>query len=491
MLAQFALVAFALLALLSLVIDLGFVRLTQAQMQNAADTAALEGLRKRDVAAVDPITGAVVDDPFASDCLRRSSAHRLVRWVFDDDLGQTAGDPGYQFGAGPVIDLSEGVSNLHALQTLSVPDPRVYEPYLQLNQQNAVEGDMVSGRFCYSADPAASEGLAYELPGAVVCDDVQRGFGPYARNDFNPSPTAPEPLGGLQACPSPEEVPSDQGGVPAAAAWAGPEDSAFLVRLRRSNELADLDGQTEPGIASSGPALPLVFGRGSTIEGDDPLSGYSVRRDGLTVRATAIAEARPALQVGLPQAAPYRPGVTPFALIDTFVQTLGADVAPATVTINPANGVICNGLACGGINAPNAVGRFVDSLTDPSRVRWKAISTVGQALPAPVAVACASANTFSGYGPVYSRMSSGAVRVIGFARIDLEPDPGRPANPCAARVSRGASIVAPSNATATLIGGLPLPGDAQPEDVRELLDKNVERNGGATYGPVLVPVLAR
>jgi len=141
-LAQFVLIVFALFAVLSLVVDVGFARITQAQMQNAADVAALEGLRQRDVLASTPGQ----NNAFANDCLRRSSAHRLVRWVFDDDFNVAAGDD-YQFGAGPVIDLTDGVGSLHALETLSVSDVPVYKPDLQVNQQNQVHGDMVSGRF--------------------------------------------------------------------------------------------------------------------------------------------------------------------------------------------------------------------------------------------------------------------------------------------------------------------------------------------------------
>ena len=37
------------------------------------------------------------------------------------------------------------------------------------------------------------------------------------------------------------------------------------------------------------------------LMGDSDQSAYSVRRDGLTVRASAIADARPAQRVGLPQ----------------------------------------------------------------------------------------------------------------------------------------------------------------------------------------------
>src|SRR5688572_13988993 len=137
MLVQVALIVFALCGLLSLVVDVGAVRLTQGQMQNAADAAALEGLRQRDVGLRTP-AGQYVNDPFASDCLRRAAANRMVRRTFDDDLEPANGDPVYQFGAGPIIGLTEGATTLHAGQTLSVPEPRVYKPDPQLNQQNQV-----------------------------------------------------------------------------------------------------------------------------------------------------------------------------------------------------------------------------------------------------------------------------------------------------------------------------------------------------------------
>ena len=103
MLVQVVLVVFALFAMLALVIDVGYARLTQAQMQNAADAAALEGLRMRDAGG----------DPAASDIQRRTAANSLVHWTFDDDFNTTNGDPDYQFGAGPIIDLtSDPVSSM-------------------------------------------------------------------------------------------------------------------------------------------------------------------------------------------------------------------------------------------------------------------------------------------------------------------------------------------------------------------------------------------
>src|SRR5258708_5612179 len=198
MLVQFVLVVFAMCAVLSLIVDAGYARITQGQMQIAADTAALEGIRKRDVGVLNPATGQTVDDPFASDCIRRASANRLVHWVFDDDMNAANGDVDYQFGAGPIIDLTDGATSLHALQTSSVPDTHVYKPDLQMNQQgNAVHGDMVRGLFPYTADPAPSEDLNY------------------ARNDFTPNATVPQPPGALQGgCPLPDDPSPDPWPLP-------------------------------------------------------------------------------------------------------------------------------------------------------------------------------------------------------------------------------------------------------------------------------------
>jgi hypothetical protein len=486
-LAQFAFMVFALFALLSLVIDVGYARLTQAQMQQAADSAALEGLRQRDVGVVNPVNGQVVNDPFASDCLRRTAANRFAHWVNDDDLDPANGDPDFQFGGGPVIDVSEGVTNLHALATIGAPEAHSYKPDLQLNQLNEVYGDMVSGRFCYTTDPAPSEGEVYAE--TLVCEDEpQRGGGAYARNDFNPNLTSPQPPAALPSCPAPD--------LPAPSPWpiggtgtlATVNDSAFLVRLRRSNERRDLPDQVEEGIASSGPALPLVFGRGTLIHGDSFTSEYSPRRDGFTIRATAIAEIRPAMRVGLPQ--PSTPGLTPFVVLDTCLGVLAAGVPTMAVTINPATGVITRPLAPGPPGPPgpcapgSVVGQFVANAA-PFR-------TVGVPQPvAPVAIPCLSpaAASFTGrYGPVYSDMSVGPNRIIGFARITfvrVATCPVNPAAPFAATLTRLPSAVAPANATAMLAGGFP--AGVPPALVDELVDKNL----ATIYAPVLVAVLAR
>jgi Putative Flp pilus-assembly TadE/G-like len=175
-LVQIALIAFALSGLVALAIDIGYARLTQGQLQNAADSAALEGLRNRD-AVRNPANGNPI--AYASDCVRRAAANRMVHRTFDDDFDYASGDPDYQFGGGPVISVTDGVTSAHALQTVSVPDQHVYKPDLQMNQQNQVYGDMVSGRFCYTTDPVPSEGGAYEVQD-VVCTESQHATGTYS-----------------------------------------------------------------------------------------------------------------------------------------------------------------------------------------------------------------------------------------------------------------------------------------------------------------------
>jgi hypothetical protein len=179
------------------------------------------------------------------------------------------------------------------------------------------------------------------------------------------------------------------------------------------------------------------------------------------------------------------PGVTRFALVDTCVQNATGAPVTINVTVNPTTGVITR-TSTGAPPCPAAgtvVGRFV---ANPAL-----ISTVGQVPPAaPVAVPCVSIPSFTGqYGPVFSVLSSGTTRIIGFARLNFTrinvcPAPG---TPFTATIARAASIVAASNATASLVGGLPLPATAQPAEVSDLL----QRHAAVTYGPVLVPVLAR
>lgn len=112
---------FGIMAMAALVIDLGFARLTQRQMQTAVDGASLEGLRGS--GTLDFVT-------------RQTNAEQFVGWTFDDDLDSDNGDDGIagdggQFGAGPLVTFSGGAGDpdLVASQELIVdPANPVHKP---------------------------------------------------------------------------------------------------------------------------------------------------------------------------------------------------------------------------------------------------------------------------------------------------------------------------------------------------------------------------
>jgi hypothetical protein len=270
---------FGLLALAALVIDHGFVRNSQMQMQTAVESAALEGLH-----GFDP------DNPADDQEIREKARERLFH-VFDDDFDEGDGDA-RNYGAGPVINLSGGIklgsSSFYASQLITIPPTPVYDPSdaqwpFQLNMSNDKGGDIVRGIY-----------MAPNSDDAPVKETSD-----YDREDFEAT--------------SPDKA------------------SAFLVRMRRSTEGSSSDTR------SSGPPLPLLFGRGSVL---NPKS--KIKEDGITVRATAIAEGRRAMSVGpalpaalYPDASPPfagLPGATPFALnVDFWINATPGVANPIEV----------------------------------------------------------------------------------------------------------------------------------------------------------------
>ena len=275
----FVMMFFGFMGLAALVIDIGFARLAQRQMQSATDTAALEGLRWQ---AASP----------AGSLVPRQQASQMVANLFTDSVDSSGGT--VQYGAGPVVNFSGdvGPADLDAGQTITWPPPSpVYQPTtssgtagLELNPSNATEGDMVAGTYNLGQPSAEA-------------DD-------YTRADFSPA------LSGSST------------------------GSAFLVRMRRTNNVYGLD--QEPGISSSGPTLPVLFGRGSLMARSGSGSQLSAA-SGITVRATAIAGPQPAKTVGplytnsggtLTAVAQ----LAPFAIrSDIWTQVSGG----AAVTVNP------------------------------------------------------------------------------------------------------------------------------------------------------------
>ena len=143
-----ALMLFGIFALGGLVIDLGFARLAQRQMQVAADSAAMEGLRGEGV--------VVYPD-------RLDAARDFVHWHFDDDLDSTSDDGAFntasgQFGAGPLLTFSGGLGDpsMDASRTIEVdPDNPVYKPEAMDGTQSAIGTFQVALRRGGTTTPTA------------------------------------------------------------------------------------------------------------------------------------------------------------------------------------------------------------------------------------------------------------------------------------------------------------------------------------------------
>ena len=151
MLVLFVMMFFGLMGLAALVIDMGFARLAQRQMQTAVDSAALEGLRWQAASANGPAR-------------RTARGSRQAKWLptcsadYVDSSGGTV-----QYGAGPVVNFSGGIgpAELAAAQTMSPGSPPVYQPTRRTERpgwnsisSNATEGDMVAGTY-NSGQPSA------------------------------------------------------------------------------------------------------------------------------------------------------------------------------------------------------------------------------------------------------------------------------------------------------------------------------------------------
>jgi len=269
-----------ILGLAALLIDVGLVRLTREQMQTATRNAALEGLRFRDqlppgwepslnadpefVAACGAGSAA---DPDWRDCVRRWLASQNVVQHFDSDFDPQSSDT-VSLGAGPVMSVTGGIgpAELAASALIEVTADRAYRPQqasgapgLELNLENAPAGDLVAGTW---------------LDGVQPIEDSS-----YVRSDFQPQ--------------------------------EGNDSASFLERMRRTSDVGGLDRL--PGISTSGPTLPLLFGRGTLVQTGPQNSGSRLRLQGFVVRSVSIATARPALSVGpaLPNATPPVPGALP------------------------------------------------------------------------------------------------------------------------------------------------------------------------------------
>jgi len=414
----YALLFFGICGIAGVVIDLGSARHTQVVMQSAADSAAMEGMRFRDAT----VTPDVDPDDDAPDC-RTIAAASVSKSFTDADLGDGRT---IRYGAGPVYILDEsgfGPPELAAAQTLRLPAPadRVSRPRLERNRgANLKEGDIVAGNYAYQA-----------TSGPVEDAD-------YTRNDgFVPSATG----------------------------------DALLVRLRRSDSVRDPLAR-EAGVSSSGPTLPFLFARGSLIQ--PSTSGYNPRTDGITVRATAIAQAVPAKTAGPFEANTGTEGLAPFALTLTYWTTPIA--GPITVE---ADGRLTIGGA--------TIGQCVDSTR---------VVTVGRSMIAPFAIPGPPALAptelaLANYVPIYDTFGAAGDRLIGFGLVRIESL----SPPTFDRLPRGTAFPSAAiplrNVSAAVLQGAG--NDLSDPALSPQLDAVFSANANLRIAPsiVLAPVLVR
>jgi len=382
---QLCFIILMLFGVAALTVDLGIARLTQIQMQNAADTAALEGLRGRDA----------LGDP-----QRRFAACEMAAWNFDDAfnphcqpgetdfeaLGSTPEGAAW-LGTGPVLTLDGGATPLNAEQTLNLSTSGVYKPVLQSNLANDVNGDMVSGTFGASSPNFGTD------PGCTVTNPNQYPEDcDYNRADFT-------------------------------AATGGSEPS-FLVRLRRTDGRSPLD--RDSNVASSGPSLPFLFGRALPMHAG-PNSAYDPRVHGMTVRATAISNLAPALQAGPPhpELNPPLPGWAPLAIRASLWSSSLIDGGGLPATFFLSNAGVSSTLVFDGTSTvvgqslqqpapPQGAIRTGDSILPLESALPPAVPECG-AVPPPND-ACGIPAGSSGYLPIYDDTSN---VVVGFGFINI------------------------------------------------------------------------
>lgn len=267
----FAVLLFALLPLMALIVHTGFITLTRRQMQTAVNTAAKEGLR---IELASPAGKS------------RNDVSTLVSLVFDDDLDTNNDSLDMTLGAGPNVSMTDGVafsgSNFRASRQLQVNSGNVdgYQPVLEINSGDAAHGDMIVGQY-------VSGGSRVEDPTS------------YLRNDFTP---------------------------------AGTPNDAFLVRMRRTDNDNGTGLDEVAGISSRGTPVPYLFGRVPYGNEGGGTSLLNQRERGTIVRATAIARQVSALTVG-PYSAAVGSGAAPIWVEQTQWNALTNDV-PETLTVS-------------------------------------------------------------------------------------------------------------------------------------------------------------
>lgn len=311
-----------LIGILALTLDMGFVLQARRQMQTGVNATALEGLRNVDV-----------DDDGTTD--GRESAARLMRNVYDDNLDPTTNNTTVGAGVDHTLVQGDGyqqttLGNATGSRDLYVNRSSfIYRPDPQLNETNDQHGDLVFGEY-----------------DELATSHVEQAD--YSRDDFSTvlsDPTA---------------------------------EQAFLVRLRRTHNPLGLDRIA--GISSGGNGLPLLLARFSWLAQQPAGTAYSIRRDGVTVRATAIADEEFAVRVWPQGSNDQVYGAIPFGVAKSdFIAN-----ADPTGTIQPTTIVLTHFgqpaefSSSGSYNGETGYVAVIDDSISPARVIgfWLAKSTI-------------------------------------------------------------------------------------------------------------------
>ncbi|MBM82795.1 MAG: hypothetical protein CMJ78_19715 [Planctomycetaceae bacterium] len=344
----------ALIGVLALTLDFGFVMLSRRQMQTGVNTAAIEGLRGRGLANFDA----------NNETLRRNNARNILQLTYDDDFDLSTNNT--TVGAGIDSSLIQGngfqsttigPANTTLSENLANRANFIFRPNnFQLNAANLDHGDMLVGR--YQSNAVHSEDAAYLRP------------------DFDPTGT-----------------------------------TAFLIRMRRTHNPAGLDEVTD--VSSRGGGLPLMLARMSFLRAEDASAPYSIRRDGVTVRATAIADSVPARSVGVSNMtlAPPIVGAAPISISLADWQALTVNTS---YDLSRTNGDLLTGTT--------VVANTRRVLANQPLFACQTQASIEQAWPEPNLLADGTNAEF--YAAIFNTTTSATTRVsedllIGFVRIQL------------------------------------------------------------------------
>jgi hypothetical protein len=312
-------VLIALAGVLALIFDYGFVLLTRRQMQTGVNSAALEGVRGEGTAAYDD----------NDQVLRRESARTLLRLNFDDDFDLFANAT--TIGAGidsSLIQRNDNAEDELYAYTIGEKDTTleqdmanrasfIFRPSnFQLNEANEIRGDMVVGQHVDPSDPRPLVGALHEE------------FFDYRRTDFRTS----------------DEADYDhQNG-----------DNMFLIRMRRTHNPNEDD--EVPAVSSRGGPLPLLLGRLGWMNAEPADASYSIRRDGVVVRAAAISCGNPATVISPPIPSGLITGVDEISGSTPFLANVsiwGGIGTPQTFTIDDNGTDLSDQLRLAGITSLN------------------------------------------------------------------------------------------------------------------------------------------